>query len=193
MARHKTFEAEAVLEKAMDVFWQKGYEATSMQDLVAAMGINRGSLYDTFKDKRHLFLSAIAHYQNTVVTQVIARFKTPQASRQAIEEHFQTLVERTTADQPHRGCLITNTIVELSAQDPEIATHIKANLQKIEDAFFGALLRAQDRGEISATKDLRALAQYLTTAMQGVRVMAKLNPDRHALQNVVNIILTALD
>ncbi|MEO0532608.1 MAG: TetR/AcrR family transcriptional regulator [Cyanobacteria bacterium P01_A01_bin.123] len=193
MARHKTFEKEAVLEKAMDVFWHQGYEATSMQDLVAAMGINRGSLYDTFKDKRNLFLSAIAHYNQTVVEQLISRLMVPGASRQAIEDHFLNVVEYTVADSRHRGCLITNTIVELGAQDPEIAAQTKVNLQRIEDAFFRALLRAQDQREISQDKDLRALSRYFIAAMQGLRVMAKLNPDRSALQDVVDVILAALD
>lgn len=193
MARHKAFEKEAVLQKAMEVFWERGYEATSMQDLVAAMGINRGSLYDTFQDKRHLFLSAIAYYNQTIVEQTIARFKRPGAARRAIEDHFHTVVEYTVADSSHRGCLVTNTIVELSTRDLEIAAQIKANLQRIEDAFFSALLRAQDRGELSPEKDLRALARYFTTAMQGLRVMAKLNPDRVALQDVVSVVLAALD
>ncbi|MGK7889498.1 MAG: TetR/AcrR family transcriptional regulator, partial [Leptolyngbyaceae cyanobacterium] len=166
MARSKAFDQITVLEKAMEVFWQQGYEATSIQDLVAAMGINRASLYDTFQDKRQLFLKAIAHYNQTVVNTVIDRLKAPNAARQAIEDHFHGVVEPVTRDLQCRGCLITNTIAELGGQDEAIALQAKANLQHIEDAFFCALVRAQDRGEISPDKDIRALARYFTTAMQ---------------------------
>ncbi|NEQ96026.1 MAG: TetR/AcrR family transcriptional regulator [Cyanothece sp. SIO2G6] len=193
MARSKAFDQVAVLEKAMEVFWQQGYEATSIQDLVTAMGINRGSLYDTFTDKRQLFLKAIAHYNQTVVNTVIERLKAPGAARQAIEDHFHGIVEQVANDTQCRGCLITNTIVELGRQDGAIALQTKANLQQIEDAFFCALLQAQDQGEIGPDKDARALARYFTTTLQGLRVTSKLNPDPTVLQDVVTLILSVLD
>ncbi|MEM6423627.1 MAG: TetR/AcrR family transcriptional regulator [Cyanobacteria bacterium P01_H01_bin.119] len=192
MARQKSFNQTAVLEKAMEVFWQKGYEATSMTDLVTAMGINRGSLYDTFEDKRQLFLQAIAHYRQTLSKTMLERLKTPEASRQAIEDHFWWIAQQIASAEGWRGCLMTNTIVELSSQDDAIAAQTKANLQRIEDAFFCALLRAQDREEISPDKDIRALARYFTTAMQGLQVMAKLSPDPIAIQDSVTVILSVL-
>jgi AcrR family transcriptional regulator len=89
MARPKTFDPSVALEQAMEVFWLKGYEATSMQDLVVAMGINRASLYATFEDKRQLFLAAIAHYDDTVVRPAIAPLEAPGAAKAEIVQHFQ--------------------------------------------------------------------------------------------------------
>ncbi|NJN21142.1 MAG: TetR/AcrR family transcriptional regulator [Leptolyngbya sp. RL_3_1] len=192
MARPKTFEREAVLAKAMAVFWEKGYEATSMQDLVQAMGINRGSLYDTFQDKRHLFLAAIAHYTDTVIQETVSVLQAPDASRAAIEAHFKGLVERV-VDSHCRGCLITNTVLELAARDADVALRLRASLQKVEDGFFRALGRAQDRGEIAPDRNLRALAHYLTTCIQGLRVISQVNPHPDALKQTVALMLRSLD
>lgn len=193
MARSKTFDRETVLAKAMEVFWEKGYEATSMQDLVEAMGIHRGSLYDTFKDKHHLFLEAIAHYNVTVVKAAIAPLQAPGAARQAVERHFLSLAERAGADGQRRGCFMTNSVVELAAHDPVIAAPLRQSLRQVEDAFYRALGRAQDQGEIAADKDIRALAQYLTSSLQGLRVMSKVNAEPNTLQQIAHLILQVLD
>ncbi|MEM9006865.1 MAG: TetR/AcrR family transcriptional regulator [Cyanobacteria bacterium P01_F01_bin.86] len=191
MARSKTFDRETVLAKAMDVFWAKGYESTSMQDLVEAMGIHRGSLYDTFKDKRHLFLAAIAHYNTAIVQESIAPLQVPGASRPAIERYLIAFAENA-ADPHQRGCMITNSIIELAAHDPEVATSLHRGLRLVEDAFYRALGRAQDKGEIAPHRDLRSLSQYLTSSLQGLRVTAKVNHDREALRQVAQLILQVL-
>lgn len=193
MARKKEFEREIVLERAMNVFWAKGYEATSIQDLVDAMGINRASLYNTFQDKQHLFNDAIAYYIGTIINPVLERLSQPNASRQAIVDHFQSLIQHCLSDATQRGCLMTNTIIEMGLQEPIVAFHLKASLDKLESAFITTLKRAQDQGEISPNKDITALASYLVTSMQGLRVMAKLDPNPHKLQTSVTTILSALD
>ena len=193
MARKKEFDREEVLEKAMEVFWRKGYEATSIQDLVECMGINRGSLYDTFTDKHTLFLDAIAHYRHTVVEQAFARLAAPGASKQAIIDHFHAVVDRAIVDGRRWGCLMTNTIVELSAHDSVIAARTQANLQQIDNTFYQALVRAKQQGELKPDHDLHALAQYLTASMQGLRVISKVTPDPSVLRDIVKVVLTVLD
>lgn len=193
MARTKTFDRERVLAKAVEVFWQKGYEATSIQDLVEAMGIQRGSLYDTFKDKFHLFLEAVAYYNTEVVTAAIAPLQQPGAARPAIEAYFLSVAERAAADSSRRGCLLTNSLVELAPHNAEVASVLQKSLSRVEDAFYRALGRAQDLGEIDADKDIRTLAHYLTTTLQGIRAMSKLAPDQETLQQTTQLILRALD
>lgn len=190
MARPKSFDREDVLGKAMDTFWERGYEATSIQDLVESMGINRGSLYDTFGDKRGLFQAAIAFYDDKVVRKAIAHLEAPGASKQAIVEHFQQLAALEDADC--RGCLITNAAVEMGIRDPDLHRQIAANLQRVEDAFFKALTRSQDKGEVAADVDTRSLARYFTCVMQGLRVMSRLRPDPVVLQSVVTVALSTL-
>jgi TetR/AcrR family transcriptional repressor of nem operon len=193
MARRKEFDRDEVLEKAMEAFWCQGYEATSIEDLVKHMGINRGSLYDTFRDKRTLFLEAIAHYDNTVTSKAIAELEAPGSAKQAIANYFQSLVERATLDRQRRGCFLTNSVVELAAHDPDAASRLAANLQRLESAFYNALVRAKAEGEISQHKDIRALARFFTSSLQGLRVMSKVNPEPSALQDAANVIVSVLD
>lgn len=193
MARHKEFNREEVLVKAMETFWRYGYEGTSIQDLIQSMGINRGSLYDTFGDKRSLFLEAIAHYDDTIVRCAIARLQAPEASKQAIIDHFKSFVKGIIADREHRGCLMTNTAVELCPHDADTAKRVTLNLQRIEQAFYTALSRAQEKGEISPDKNLKALARYFTSNLHGLQVMSKIDPDPQALQDTVPILLSVLD
>jgi len=193
MARHKEFDQEEALEKAMETFWCYGYEGTSIQVLVKNMGINRGSLYDTFGDKRALFQAAIAHYDQTVVKDAIARLEAPNASKSAIIDHFYTLIDRAVTDVQRRGCLITNTAVELCPHDPDTATRIATNLKRIERAFYQALVRAKEKGELSDKHDKNAFASFLTCTLQGLRVASKVNPDRKALRSIAQVALSVLD
>lgn len=188
MARQKAFDQTAVLERAMEVFWLKGYEATSMQDLVDAMGINRASLYATFQDKQQLLLAAIAHYSATVIRPAIAGLEAPGAARAAIVHHVQQL-----SQAPQRGCLMTNAIVELAPRDPVVAAHLRRCLQQVEDAFYTALVRSRDQGEIAADRDLRALARYFASSLQGLRVMARSGASSETLQDVAKTIVSVLD
>ncbi len=193
MARQKEFNREAVLVKAMETFWHHGYEGTSVQDLVKSMGINRGSLYDTFGDKRSLFLEAIAHYEKTIVQRIIQTLEAPHASKQAIIDYFNHVVDRIMADKDRRGCLLTNTAVELCAHDPDTAQRITSDLKRVETAFYRALSRAKTQGELSSHLDPQAIASFLTCSLQGLRVMSRVNPSRETLQGVVQVILSVLD
>jgi TetR/AcrR family transcriptional repressor of nem operon len=193
MARHKEFDQEVVLEKAMETFWRYGYEGTSIQALLQAMGINRGSLYDTFGDKRSLFQAAIAHYNQTVIRQALAALEAPEASKQAIVDHFSQLVETAIADPQHRGCFLTNSAVELGPHDPEMANCVSANLRRMEDAFYQALVRAQEKGEIAPGHQPRAIAKYLTCCLQGLRVVCRLNPEPETLRGVAQVALSVLN
>lgn len=193
MARHKEFNQQEALQKAMETFWRYGYEATSIQDLVESMGINRGSLYDTFGDKRSLFLAAIAHYDETVVQCLVSRLEDTGASKGAIIDHFYNIIEGTVDDKTRRGCFLINTAVELCPHDTEAQQRIATNLKRIEDAFYQALVRASQKGELSHDKDLKALARYLTCTIQGLRVFSKVNCNPDALKDIVQVALSVLD
>ncbi|MUL37565.1 TetR/AcrR family transcriptional regulator [Gloeocapsopsis dulcis] len=191
MARKKEFDRDEVLEKAMETFWCQGYEATSVQDLVEQMGINRGSLYDTFGDKRALFLAAIAHYNETAFAEAIAQLEAPGASKQAIVDYFQNFIECATSDKQRRGCLMTNSAVELAPHDQNTASCITTHLQRLENAFYHVLVNASEKGEISSRQDLRALARFLTCVLQGLHVMCKVKPS--ALQDITDVVIAVLE
>jgi len=193
MARQKEFDQEEVLKRAMETFWHYGYEATSVQDLVDNMGINRGSLYDTFGGKRSLFQAALIHYDETIVKEVIAYLEAPEAAKQTIISLFYNLIESAVSDSQRRGCFLTNSAVELCSHDPDTAACINANLQRIENAFKKALVRAQEKGEISLKQDLTAVASFLICSIQGLRVISKVNPDPKVLRQITDVVLSVLE
>lgn len=193
MARHKEFNQQEALEKAMETFWRHGYEGTSIQDLVGSMGINRGSLYDTFGDKHSLYLAAIAHYDETIVQKIVNRLEAPDSSKQCIIGYFDELVDLAVDDRTRCGCFMTNAAVELCPHDAEAAKHIRDNLQRIENAFHHALQQAKIKGDLKSEQDLKSLAHYLTCLLQGLKVIAKVNPQREVLQEIVRVALSILD
>jgi TetR/AcrR family transcriptional regulator, transcriptional repressor for nem operon len=192
MARPREFEHEAVLDRAMRIFWSRGYEATSVQDLVDHMGIQRGSLYATFGDKRALFLAAIDRYDRVVTAKLLAALDEPASGMEAIRRFFRLKIEWAVAANRPRGCLVTNSATELASRDRKTANQVGAVLTKIEAAFQRAVIRAQKAGEIDPGRDPRALARFLTSSAQGLSVMAKTFPERTTLEDIVAVILTAL-
>ncbi len=193
MARPREFERDVVLDRAMQVFWSRGYEATSIQHLVARMGIQRGSLYDTFGDKRALFFAAIDHYDRVVTAKLLATLEDPGSGKDAIRRFFRLKVELSLEPGRPRGCLVTNSAAELASRDRGTATRVGAVLTKIEAAFYRAVVRAQKAGEIDATRNPRALARFLTSSAQGLSIMAKTSPDRAVLEDIVRVTLAALE
>lgn len=193
MARQKEFDREAVLEKAMDTFWRFGFEGTSIQTLVESMGINRGSLYDTFGDKHSLFEAAITHYEKTKMQDMVDYLQEFGASKLAIINMFNHLIDQSISDQKPRGCFLTNTAIELCPHNPKIAKKVVMNLKIIEKAFYKVLVNAQEKGEISTKQDLNSIAQYLTSSLQGLRVISKINQEPEFLNNVVKVTLSVLD
>ena len=193
MARQKAFDREAALDRAMGAFWRKGYTATSVEDLVARMGIQRGSLYATFGDKRSLFCSAFDRYQRVVVRELFEVLEAPGSGLAAIRRFFRLRVHGALDRSRPPGCLVTNSAVELSRRDRGVSARVNRSLAMLEAAFLRALSRARAQGELSATRDLRALARFLTSSAQGLSVMAKAFPERAVLEDVVEVVLIALE
>jgi len=193
MGRHKEFDRNAVLEQAMDVFWEKGYEATSVQDLVARMQINRGSLYDTFGDKHSLYLTALDHYRDQHVSQRLKALLKSSEGVEAIRQFFNGLVATWVGDRGCQGCFMINSMVELAIRDDEAAGKAAAHMAAVEDAFYRTLLRAQKQGELQHHTDLRALARFLINSANGLCVVAKVSPDRAVLEDIVTVTLSVLN
>ena len=193
MARTKEFDTDAVVGKAIDVFWSKGFEATSIQDLVDAMGINRGSIYDTFGDKAGLFEAAIQRYQIDAPSQRLLDKAQTGNPREEIEIFFNALLARNDYPDRQRGCLITNSITELSARDKKMAAHFKAGVKRLEDAFFSLVRRGQETGDIAPWRDPRALARSLLASAQGLIVISKVDPGQDTLADIAATALSLLD
>jgi len=190
VARTKEFEPLAALDAATELFWRKGYEAASMRELLDAMGIGRGSFYDTFGDKHSLFLSALDRFQEvrTSWAENVLRGE----GLDGIEEVFRRSLDGLFQFQPRRGCLLANSAVELAPHDPDVAARISDYIRRTEDAFEGALVRARDRGEMPSDSDPRALARFLVNTLHGLRVLARAGADRETLEDTVGVALGAL-
>lgn len=193
MARPREFDTTEALGKAMDVFWSKGYEATTLCDLLEAMGLSKSSFYDTFGSKHEVFLDTIEHYKKTMTAQItgVARLESP--ARKLIDSLFDRAVSRITEEGGQRGCFLNNCAVEVALHDPQAAKLIGGGIGLMEDTFFLLVERGQREGDIASNKDARALARYLTSSLNGLLVIAKANPDPEGLADIARLSLATLD
>ena len=192
MARNKEFEEAEVLDKAVTLFWCKGYNGTSMQEVVDCLGISRSSLYDTFGDKRQLYLAALDRYRTRMAGALLQTVQRATAVLPTVEQLFEMAVQESLASQLTKGCFMVNSAVELAPHDPEVARIVKANMEDIEEAFYQLIRKGQQQGEIPPKHDARALARFLFNTMSGLRVAAKAGAGRGVYEDVVNLSLSVL-
>src|SRR5918912_2134210 len=161
MARPKEFDRDEALHKAMEVFWSRGYEAASIQDLVEHMGINRQSLYDTFGDKHTLYLQALDRYREVEGRKLFELLERSGSVKKALRQLFQGVVEGSLCKGERRGCFVGNAMSELAGRCKETAAKTCSQLAAAEEALHRALLRGKRTGEIGGGRDLRAVARFL--------------------------------
>lgn len=193
MARHKEFDRGEALHKAMEVFWARGYEAASIQDLVEHTGVNRQSLYDTFGDKHALFLQALDRYHEVESRKLFELLERPGSVKKALRELFAGVVEKALCEVGRRGCLSGNAMSELAGRCEATAEKTCRNMEAVEGAFYHALLRGKKSGELKGLREPRAVARFLYSSLQGLVLMAKATRDRKTLEDVVKVTLSVLD
>lgn len=185
MPRCREFDREEVLIKAMMVFRDKGYESTSMQDLVSRMAINRFSLYQTFKSKHDLFVEALEAYYENVAIPFFARLRNSEQGLRVIETTLMEMVSRIKTGQSSNGCLVCNTIAELGAKkDKRTAAILARYLNRVENDFHAALVRAKALREISMDVNARERAKVLVAYSTGLLSMAKVLNERELRASV---------
>ncbi len=192
MPWEKQFDEHAVLNRALDAFWAKGYEATSMQDLVDCTGVNRGSLYATFGDKRSLFLAALKIYDDArrrMLSEFEARYKT----RDAIRHVFQSFISDVNEACGNKGCFLTNTALELAAHDKEVRTIVAAAQEDVEAYFARIIRKGKADGEISEDVKVAETARGLLASLLGILVLIRSRPERVLLRTIVDDAMKRLD
>jgi len=192
VGRPKEFDRDEALEKAMELFWTQGYEATGLRDLLDHMGIGRQSLYDTFGDKHGLFIAAVKHYDQCISEGILDQLLAAGSPLQNVRETL-TAIAGAVTDGRCRGCFLTNTLVEVAPHDPEVAAAAKSVLSRIESGFRRTLQRAVDEGELPKDANVRALARYFTSTIQGLVVMGKASVSRATVKDIVNVALSVLE
>jgi TetR/AcrR family transcriptional regulator, transcriptional repressor for nem operon len=193
VARAKAFNREEALKKAMVAFWRCGYEATSVQDLVDAMGINRQSLYDTFGDKHELYLEVLEHYRCGEAQSFLTPLNEQKPLRQRLENMFDLMIEESVNDPDRKGCLIANATLELANQDKAVYDFVEKNFQNSVKNFETLLSVAKAKGELSAEKNIKALAVFIVNTIGGLRVTAKASPDKAVLKSIVKTTLVVFE
>jgi TetR/AcrR family transcriptional regulator, transcriptional repressor for nem operon len=193
MAGKKAFDPQRVLEKAMNAFWERGYEGISIEDLVQSTGIGRGSLYDTFADKHSLYLAALDQYIAAVRAQTTALLDQPGTLQELLRRLFQTQVDALLSDPARRGCFLVNASLEMAPHDPKVSTIVQSALQELEEGLYRLLIKAQVAGELPLRHDPHQLAHFLVATLVGIRVLARNQQDRRVLEDVVKTAVSVFD
>ncbi|MFJ5638817.1 TetR/AcrR family transcriptional regulator [Streptomyces sp. NPDC093223] len=194
MARTKEFDPDAALRSALELFWRRGYEATSMADLVEHLGIGRASLYATFGSKHDLYLKALERYQEDRLPPLLRDLSRPGPALPAVRALIRQYAAESAADDLRlRGCLVTNTAAELAPRDPAAARSVERDWDRVETGLHMALARAVAQDELPAGRDPLALARTLLVLLQGLRVVGKASTDPGRVRDAAEQVLTLLD
>jgi TetR/AcrR family transcriptional repressor of nem operon len=192
MARPREFDEEAVLDAAVQCFWEHGYEATSVRDLIQKTGITGASLYNAFGDKRALYQKALDHYVEDSVLDRIRRCEAL-APREAINAFFAEIVRRSLDDHQHKGCMLVNAALDVAPNDRGFQRIVAAVLIRVEEFFLGRIEAGQVDRTITRSLAAKTLARHLLGVLMGVRVLARVRPERALLEGVVSGALALLD
>ncbi len=193
MPRRKQFDPALALRQAMELFWERGYEATSIQDLLDRMGINRFSLYDTYGGKRELFDAVMARYLKEEAGPAIQTLATGREGLSDVRRYFHTLLTRITGPGGWWGCLMVNTAVELAPRDRGAADRFKTYLEGMEEGFYQALVRARKAGEVASVVPARQLARFLAGVVLSLNVLARTRAPGPELRRQVEMALSVME
>ncbi|RNC92033.1 MAG: TetR/AcrR family transcriptional regulator [Allomuricauda sp.] len=192
MPRTKQFCEKETLNKAMELFWEKGFHATSMQDLVSHLGINRASLYDTYGGKEALFDKAFAYYKKTSGAWLEELFQGEASVKQGFQKLFETAIQEAVSDNCRKGCFVVNTTTEMVPGSDKMQHSLMVHKAQIEKLFVGYVQKGLNSGEITSSKSAEELGLMLYTLYNGIRVVSKVDVNPKKLQMVVDAGLSIL-
>lgn len=191
MARPREFDEAAVLDAAVQCFWSRGYEATSIRDLIRQTGLTGASLYNAFGDKRALYRRALEHYVEGSIGERIRRCEAMQP-RAAIAAFFSEILKRSLEDAERKGCMVVNTALDVAPHDPAFEEAVVGVLSRIEGFFLSSVRQGQADGSITTLQTADDLARHLLGVLMGVRVLARVRPERDLLEGAVRPALALL-
>lgn len=193
MVRPREFDEDQALDAAMRIFWEKGFEATSLSDLTSKMGIQRPSIYAAFGDKKQLFEAALRKYTQSHAAYVRSRLQSNSSVKEAFYNFFGGVVAEEYEDGPNRGCFCINTMVELAPHDEKFEILTREHQMYLSAVFQETLERGIRSGELEASMDTRALAHTMVSLLIGITVMMKSRPARSFVDQSVTTLLILLD
>lgn len=193
MARTKSFVESEVLDKALNLFWTQGYNATSIQDLVDHLGINRASIYDTWGDKHGLYLETLKQYRRHSSNRLLEKLRSDKSASDIIKDFLADIVADATTDHMKKGCYLSNSATELSNCDQSVNLMFTDNRLKMEGVLNELIKEGQEAGEFSTKHSSEAYARFIFNTAGGMRVLAKGDITETELADVVNVALSALN
>lgn len=191
MARPRAFDRDQVLQQAIRVFCDKGFAAASTEELMQAMGLSRQSMYNTFGDKRQLYLQAMAEYQRNGVDDLIGRLNQGQTPLQAIYDTLQSFATRALREGT-AGCMGVNAICEFGQEDEEINRLTAHSTERLRDALVHTLGRAREQGELAPDTDLSGACDFLMATLSGMKIAGKGGATVEQLANIAVFAIRAL-
>jgi TetR/AcrR family transcriptional repressor of nem operon len=192
MPRPREFDETAALQAAMECFWRRGYEATSLRDLTKSMGLTTPSLYNAFGDKQELFSRALERYLDHTTRDRLRRLEQTLPPKTALHRFFAEIIKHSIDDRQRKGCFLVNSALEVAPHDAECRAVIAAQFVEIEAFFKRCILKAQVEKSISLDVDAADAARLLLGVLLGVRVLARTRPEREVLEGVVRPALALL-
>jgi TetR/AcrR family transcriptional repressor of nem operon len=191
--RPRTFDQEQALERATELFWRRGYEATSMQDLVDELGLSRSSIYGAFGDKHALYLRALERYLDAAVLATAERLRGTDAPvRATLRLWLHDMARDLCRQEDRRGCFMVNAATELGRHDPDAGLRLERAFTTLHDTFAAAVRRGQETGELPAELDTQAAASFLLTTVVGLRARGRTSVTEQELHDSVEMALRAL-
>ena len=192
MSRHAEYDRNTVIAQATAVFWDQGYGKTSVGDLVKATGLQPGSLYAAFGNKKGLFLEVLDQYNQGFIARIRQLRAEEGASIAKIHGLLRQMVDEAAAGEADRGCLAVNALLEMSRHDPDIATSLRGYNAELRKAFAWIVKDAQAEGDVPADRNANELATFVINNIWGMRVMCKSRADRGSLDAIVTGVVCAL-
>lgn len=192
MGRPRKFDENQVLESVREQFWNRGYAATSVQDLMGATGLGKGSLYGAFGDKRQLFLQVLDSYRDEQLNSVRTILTGPGTAMERLTCFIEGAAKGFTEDPQRRGCFMVNSTSELHSQEPDVASRARTTYQAVEDLLIACVKEAQREEVLDPDVDPQALGRLLLAVTQGIEFLAKTNMDGSALLQIGRVALSQL-
>ncbi|MFD5756708.1 TetR/AcrR family transcriptional regulator [Streptomyces sp. NPDC127044] len=192
MTRPKQFDPDVAVEQAMEVFWRKGYASTTPQDLVDALGIGKGSLYNAFGSKRGLFEQALRRYRERQTSVLLQALEEPGPAKARLRRALETLVRTDLADPDHRGCMAVNTAAVVARTDEVATALVRRAFERNESAFRAVIEEGQRSGEISPERDPASLAAMLQNTVVGLRLTVRVADDADRRARIIDTVIDSL-
>ncbi len=187
MPRDKQFDVDEALDRALETFWAQGYEATSMDDLLKQMEINRGSFYDTFKSKHDVLIDSLKRYDREYRRADLRASAEKHGPRGAILTLFKSMAEGNRGPHGRHGCFLVNTALELAPRDEQVAKIVRAGFRDTEKFFASLLEQGQSSGEISNDLNPQETARALMCQLLGLMVLVRSGTGKSVLRSAANL------